>query len=229
MRSKKAKIIQFKGFRKSGKTTSIVSLINVLKEAGNFVISIKQIHAPNFSIDTKGKNTWKMAEAGSDIIIASSQNETSLIIKNRLDIKEIIKFTRKISNMTQKKAINYSFSKKAWILIEGFYEGKYPIIVTLEKIEDFRGILEYFLQYSQYRQIFQNIICLSGKFTSELNKGKNFNETEVRGKYIEIINDFALRNKEKFSKIGVKEIDHLRSLPFVDLTRISYFDFLKLI
>ncbi|MCP4761867.1 MAG: hypothetical protein GY870_08795, partial [archaeon] len=52
----KPKVIEFKGFSKSGKTTIIESLIRHLKSKNYSISSIKHIHIENFTIDTPGKN-----------------------------------------------------------------------------------------------------------------------------------------------------------------------------
>lgn len=65
--------------RESGKTTTVESLIRELTKRGYSVGAIKQIHEYDFSIDTPGKDTWRLAEAGAKVVVAAAPREVSLI------------------------------------------------------------------------------------------------------------------------------------------------------
>jgi molybdopterin-guanine dinucleotide biosynthesis protein B len=65
----------------SGKTTAVETLVSEFKRRGLKVGTIKQIHEQNFSIDKKGKDTWRHAQAGAEIVVAASPNQVVAIKK----------------------------------------------------------------------------------------------------------------------------------------------------
>jgi molybdopterin-guanine dinucleotide biosynthesis protein B len=65
----------------SGKTTTVEALLKEFKKRGLKVGTIKQIHEQDFSIDKRGKDSWRHAVAGADIVVAASPNEVAAIKK----------------------------------------------------------------------------------------------------------------------------------------------------
>jgi molybdopterin-guanine dinucleotide biosynthesis protein B len=63
----------------SGKTTAVVALVSEFSSRGLRVGTIKQIHERNFSIDKRGKDTWRHTEAGAKIVVAASPVEIAAI------------------------------------------------------------------------------------------------------------------------------------------------------
>jgi molybdopterin-guanine dinucleotide biosynthesis protein MobB len=59
----------------SGKTTTIAYLTEHLTRLGFRVGVVKHVHQEGFTFDTKGKNTWRHAEAGACIVIGVAPNE----------------------------------------------------------------------------------------------------------------------------------------------------------
>jgi molybdopterin-guanine dinucleotide biosynthesis protein B len=104
------------GEKHSGKTTTVQQLIIVLKSRGFRVATIKEM--PNIaSIDTPAAthDTWKHGEAGAEIVVASPQNETALLIKRKLGLNEIAPFLQNID----------------YVILEGFEKEKtIPKIIT---------------------------------------------------------------------------------------------------
>jgi len=78
------------GKSNSGKTSLIVDIIDKLSEEGLKIANIK-ISDKKIDIDTKGKDSWKYADAGSKLVVISSKNETDFIIKQKQEFKKIIK------------------------------------------------------------------------------------------------------------------------------------------
>ncbi|WP_312515187.1 molybdopterin-guanine dinucleotide biosynthesis protein B [Anaerospora sp.] len=64
----------------SGKTTLLEKVIKRLKEDGIRVASIKH-DAHDFDMDKPGKDTWRLARAGSDIVAISSPRKVAIIEK----------------------------------------------------------------------------------------------------------------------------------------------------
>jgi len=86
---KKPKVLGFYGKSNSGKTTLITRLIKRLSAAGLNIATVK-ITNKNIELDSKGKDTWKHAEAGSNLIVLSSSGSTDYLVKKRQTINDII-------------------------------------------------------------------------------------------------------------------------------------------
>ncbi len=78
------------GKSNTGKTSLIVDIVDKLSQEGFKIASIK-ITDRKIDIDTKGKDSWKFADAGSKLVVIRSKNETDFIIKQKQGIKKIIK------------------------------------------------------------------------------------------------------------------------------------------
>lgn len=82
---------------KIGKTTVLCNIILELKSRGYRVCTIKHdVHG--FDIDHPGKDTWKHAQAGADIVAISSPKKMAMIekVENEYSLDEII---NKINNV----------------------------------------------------------------------------------------------------------------------------------
>ena len=65
--------------RESGKTTTVEALLREFVARGYRTGTIKQIHEEAFSIDTPGKDTWRHAEAGAEVVVSAAPGEVALI------------------------------------------------------------------------------------------------------------------------------------------------------
>jgi molybdopterin-guanine dinucleotide biosynthesis protein B len=81
----------------SGKTKLIIEIIKRLAKE-RFKIACIKLSDKKINIDTKRKDTWEYAKAGSKLVILSSKNETDFIIKNKIDIQKIINQINFINN-----------------------------------------------------------------------------------------------------------------------------------
>ena len=73
-----AAVVSFVGISGTGKTTLIEGAVRELKKHGYRVAVIKHAHH-GFEIDQQGKDTWRFAQAGSDIVLISSPDKLALI------------------------------------------------------------------------------------------------------------------------------------------------------
>ena len=94
---KKPAIIGFYGESNTGKTTLIVDLIEQLTSDGCNVATVK-ITDKNIGIDTEGKDTWKYAEAGANLVVFKTPMETDYIVKQNQTEKEIIAQIKQMGN-----------------------------------------------------------------------------------------------------------------------------------
>lgn len=74
-------IIAVVGSKKSGKTTAIETLVKGLTKRGYRIATVKHIPEADFTIDTKGKDTWRHAKAGACIVVSVAPNELATIKK----------------------------------------------------------------------------------------------------------------------------------------------------
>jgi len=136
-------IIAVVGSRKSGKTTIVEALVKGLTRKGYNVATVKHIPEPDFTIDTKGKDTWRHAKAGALVTMGVAPNELAIIKKGdtaRYDLTEIVKYCEDEADI---------------IILEGFRNlvaqnpliPKVVAVKTMEKIQEtsrhFRPIIAF--------------------------------------------------------------------------------------
>ena len=83
-------IVSIVGKSDSGKTTLLEKLIPELKKRGAIVATVKHdVHG--FDIDVPGKDTWRHAQAGADIVFIANSRKTAMInkVKHDLSLDEI--------------------------------------------------------------------------------------------------------------------------------------------
>ena len=128
-------IVAVVGSSNSGKTTAVEVLIKGLSEKGYKIGSAKHIPDPEFTIDTKGKDTWKHARAGAETVLSVGQNELAVI--NTVDTTKF-----------ELKHIVAQFSDEIDIVIlEGFKrlvgeDSSIPKLVTVNTIHDVKSAIE---------------------------------------------------------------------------------------
>ena len=78
-------VISFVGKADVGKTTFLEKAVKELKDKGYRVAVIKHdIHG--FEIDHPGKDSWRMSQAGSDVVVISSANKMAMIKKTSQEL-----------------------------------------------------------------------------------------------------------------------------------------------
>jgi molybdopterin-guanine dinucleotide biosynthesis protein B len=78
-------VISFIGRHNSGKTTVLEKVIRGLKEKGYKIAVIKH-HKGDFELDIKGKDTWRLGQAGSDVVVISAPEKTAVIRKTQKEL-----------------------------------------------------------------------------------------------------------------------------------------------
>jgi molybdopterin-guanine dinucleotide biosynthesis protein B len=74
-------IVAVVGRKKSGKTTAVETLVKGLTKRGYRVATVKHISETDFTLDTKGKDTWRHAKAGARTVIGVAPSELTVIRK----------------------------------------------------------------------------------------------------------------------------------------------------
>jgi len=80
-------IIAVVGSSNSGKTTALESIIKGLIDKGYTVAAAKRIPEQDFTIDTEGKDTFRLSKAGANTVLSVAPNELTIIKK--IDTKKI--------------------------------------------------------------------------------------------------------------------------------------------
>lgn len=143
-------IIAVVGSRKSGKTTVVEALVNGLTKKGYKVATVKHIHGIDFTIDTKGKDTWRHTEAGAFITIGVAPNELAFIKKTdttKYGLIEIVKHCEDEADI---------------IVLEGFRDlvaqnPLIPKVVALKTMEEVKKTFE----------CFKSIMAFSGTMSAK--------------------------------------------------------------
>ncbi|MCK4953124.1 molybdopterin-guanine dinucleotide biosynthesis protein B [Candidatus Bathyarchaeota archaeon] len=104
-------IIAVIGASGSGKTTLIEYLIFHLSKEGLRIGTIKHVHHPGFTIDVKGKDTWKHSQAGAKIVVCAAPNEIAIIKKRDSSSKYEME---RIINLVKDEELDL-------LIIEGFH------------------------------------------------------------------------------------------------------------
>jgi molybdopterin-guanine dinucleotide biosynthesis protein MobB len=145
-------IIAVLGSKSSGKTTTIEALTRELTRRGYKVATVKHIPEKDFTIDTKGKDTWRFAEAGAKKVVSISPKETAVIEKGEKSNLSIESITKKCQNSDI-------------ILIEGLRKilGKNPHVPKIVAVKSQEEIAEAL-------KTFKPIIAFTGPY---LAKGKD--------------------------------------------------------
>lgn len=71
-------VIAFAAYSGTGKTTLIEKVIRCLTEKGLRLAVIKQ-DAHRIQIDKEGKDSWRFAQAGADVVVVSGPEKTAMI------------------------------------------------------------------------------------------------------------------------------------------------------
>jgi molybdopterin-guanine dinucleotide biosynthesis protein B len=85
-------VISFVGKANTGKTTYLEKLIAEMKRRGHKLAIIKHdVHG--FEMDHPGKDTWRHAQAGADVVCISSPDKVAVIAKvaQELPLSEVVK------------------------------------------------------------------------------------------------------------------------------------------
>jgi molybdopterin-guanine dinucleotide biosynthesis protein B len=77
---KSTPVISFVGKSGSGKTTLLEKVVSRLKKDGIMVAVIKH-DAHCFDMDKPGKDTWRMAQAGADVVAISSPEKVAVLAR----------------------------------------------------------------------------------------------------------------------------------------------------
>lgn len=134
------KIIGVYGFKKSGKTTVVTSIIDALVKKGYSVSSAKSIHIDDFSIETEGTDTFKHHTAGARRVGLSYPSG-----------KAILYYDQSTDDFMNKFDSDY-------LILEGFRDYECPKILCAKNEDDLK------------KDIKEGVVCISGLISEEISE-----------------------------------------------------------
>lgn len=149
----KQTVIAVVGTKKSGKTSTIETLIRELSSRGYKVAAIKHVPEPDHTIDTPGKDTWRYAQAGAKTIVSAATHEIATVEKIPLE-------TVSIDNIVKRCEGNDI------VFVEGFKKQvskrkDLPKITVVKNAEEVGNAI----------RVYKPIVAFSGPYsTTQLNK-----------------------------------------------------------
>ena len=84
------RIIVIKGYKKTGKTTTCVRIIEELTRRGYTVGSVKSTHFPDFAMDTPDTDSYRHARAGASTVTVAGREETDVLFYRSVPLKDLI-------------------------------------------------------------------------------------------------------------------------------------------
>ncbi|MBQ7886577.1 MAG: cyclic pyranopterin monophosphate synthase MoaC [Clostridia bacterium] len=135
--------IAFAAYSGTGKTTLIEKLIHSLKKRGMRLAVIKQ-DAHRIELDKEGKDSWRYARAGADVVMVSGPEKTALIDHRESTLAQ---------NLLRIENVDL-------ILVEGYKNGTLPVIGICRAAtgQDFPEALDRFIAVVTDRQDVQTDI-----------------------------------------------------------------------
>jgi len=140
------KVFSVAGYHHTGKTTLTIELIKELRKRGFKVTSIKDIHNENFTMEKKGSNSWKHAQASGDTVIARGITETYQIWNRQLSLNEML-----------------SHLKSDYVVVEGMKDVALPRIICAKDDEQLKELVD------------GTVFAVSGKYADDHDKYENLN------------------------------------------------------
>ncbi|TFG18104.1 MAG: molybdopterin-guanine dinucleotide biosynthesis protein B [Promethearchaeota archaeon] len=187
-------IIALKGYSNTGKTSALESVVSYLTRIGKKSAFIKYIHHDNFSIDEKGKDTWKMRQVGGDPIVSYCNDEIAFLTNKRLDVHQMIQLLLKFRDDLD------------YIFLEGFWDNVYPKILFFKKLDEVEQLISQILQLSYGNEVLLATFCLSGVyFTSPIYRNSD------------LIDRFTALYEQGTINLELKM--YLERLPILDITK----------
>ena len=119
------KVFSVSGYHQTGKTTVSIALIKELKKRGYRVVSIKDIHFEQFTMEKEGSNSWEHLMANDEVVFARGLKSTYQIWNRPLTLNEMLEH------------LNADY-----IIVEGMQDVALPRIICAESEEQLRELVD---------------------------------------------------------------------------------------
>ena len=193
------------GSKKSGKTTAVETLVHGLVRKGYTVATVKHISEPNFTVDTKGKDTWRHAQAGASTVISVAPNELTVIKKVETTKYSLEQITRNCEDDVE------------ITILEGFKKliGQDPTVPKIVAVKTTEEVLE-------ASKHFKPILTFVGPISTEAKKLKipYVDVLKEQEKLVDLVDEKIAapveRKRKHKNKFRIRVDEHvLPSNPFV--------------
>jgi len=157
------KVLGVSGYHHSGKTTAVVAIIKELKKRKYKVVSIKDIHNQNFSVDKIGSNSWEHWKASNDVVVARGLKETYQIWHKQLNLNDML----------------YHL-KADYVVVEGMYEAAIPKIICAKNESELDELID------------DNVLAISGIYADNHTTYKDLDVYKSQmdiGKIVDLIEE----------------------------------------
>lgn len=114
------KIVTIVGIRKSGKTSTVIALLDAIHRRGKKVGTCKTVFCPTFTIDKPTSNTMRHRRAGSELICSRARGETAFLYPEKLPLSKVLE----------------SYKGCDYVILEGDYFAPVPRIVCAHNDAD---------------------------------------------------------------------------------------------
>lgn len=111
--------ITVKGYKKTGKTTTCIRIIEELRRRGYTVGSVKNTHFPGFAIDPPDTDSFRHAKAGASTVTIVASEETDVLFHRSRGLSETI-----------------SLFEEDFLVSEGEDDLGFPNIITGKSVQD---------------------------------------------------------------------------------------------
>jgi len=173
------------GYKASGKTTVVETLVPELIKEGFSVASIKHIAHENFSLDREGSDTWRHWMGGANPVIAFSGNEVDIMVRApNISLEEVSKATL--------------FFGANIIILEGFSSavirergiGKIICVRSLEEYNEFKNhVKDDLIAFCSLQDLGAHILNIREDRKILIERTLNF--VKRRARILEILNSLA--------------------------------------
>ena len=114
------KIVTIVGIRKSGKTSTVIALLDAIHRRGKKVGTCKTVFCPTFTIDKPTSNTMRHRRAGSELVCSRARGETAFLYPEKLPLSKVLE----------------AYKGCDYVILEGDYFAPVPRIVCAHNDAD---------------------------------------------------------------------------------------------
>lgn len=170
-------VVAVVGSKKSGKTKTVEALVSGLTKRGYTAATAKHVSEQDFTIDTKGKDTWLHAQAGANTIILVAPKELTTIRK------------RETGNLTLREIVQNCRDDVDILVLEGFRSlvEKEPTVPKIVAVKTSQEAIDASAGFSP-------ILAFTGPVASPPKLGKPFVDVLVEPEKIVAIVEKCLSN-----------------------------------
>ncbi len=180
-------ILAILGRRESGKTMMVEALTKSLATKCFRVACAKHISQKGFSMDIEGKDTWRYSAAGAEVVIAVSDRETTIKIKNTFGIPSLKTMSKFAIEMGADALLLEGFSE---LVLSDRHIGKIICVRGLEEYAEFKKKIQgQIIAFCSVGELEKNIINLERGLQNVIQKALDF--IVKMKKVYEILNQLA--------------------------------------